>query len=131
MNFYEQLLAYKAKNKLSWRFIGVLLNKEEATIRIAVKRQSLTELEKKELEKKFFLKREDDLPSENSNIGRKLTDKKILEVIEVILLHEEELLENKRFANWRNKIWKEGRNFGATEMKVKLIEKGLIKDQKG
>lgn len=54
MNFYEKLLSYKAINKLSWSDIGVVVNKEQAAIRIAVTRESLSKLEIKELEKKFF-----------------------------------------------------------------------------
>ncbi len=53
MDFYQRLLSYKAVNKMSWGQIGSHINKEQATIRIAVNRKSLSELEKKELEKLF------------------------------------------------------------------------------
>jgi len=54
MDFYDKLLSYKAVNKLSWSDIGSVINKEQATMRIAVNRKSLSELEIRELEKKFF-----------------------------------------------------------------------------
>lgn len=62
MNFYEKLLSYKAINKLSWSDIGDVVDKEQAAIRIAVSRESLSKLEIKEIEKKFF--NEQDVNSE-------------------------------------------------------------------
>ncbi|MFC4636666.1 hypothetical protein ACFO3O_22365 [Dokdonia ponticola] len=63
MNFYEKLLSYKALNKLSWKDIGDIIGKEQATIRIAVRRESLSDLEIREIEEKFF-------KEQNSNIDK-------------------------------------------------------------
>lgn len=57
LDFYSKLLSYKAVNKLSWGQLGQVIEKEPATIRIAVNRKSLTKLEQNEFEKLFDLKK--------------------------------------------------------------------------
>jgi len=53
MDFYEKLKVVKTVKKLTWTDIGKVIDKKEAAIRIAFDRQSLSELERKELEKIF------------------------------------------------------------------------------
>ena len=66
MDFYKQLKYYKANNNISWKDIGAVIDKEEATIRIAVKRESLSDLEKKELEKMFSLEKVEEINTLNN-----------------------------------------------------------------
>ncbi|MFC4632977.1 hypothetical protein ACFO3O_03615 [Dokdonia ponticola] len=67
MNFYEKLLSYKALNKLSWKEIGDIIGKEQATIRIAVTRESLSELEIREIENIFFKDQNSDIDNIESS----------------------------------------------------------------
>jgi len=57
LEFYNKLISYKALNRLSWGDLGRVIDKEPATIRIAVNRKSLTNLEQKEFEKLFVIKK--------------------------------------------------------------------------
>ena len=49
-DFYDRLIMFKAKNALKWGDIGDLVEKNEATIRIAIKRKSLSTLERQQIE---------------------------------------------------------------------------------
>lgn len=42
IDFYNQLIAYKAKNKLSWEHISKIIGKKKDAVRMAVKNESLT-----------------------------------------------------------------------------------------
>ncbi len=53
-DFYNKLVSFKALNSLKWKDIGDVIGMKEATIRLAVKRESLTDLEKRELEEKLL-----------------------------------------------------------------------------
>jgi hypothetical protein len=55
MGFYEELKKYKERNGLNNRDLGEIIGKSPDAFRIAVKRESLTALEKDVLEKLFAL----------------------------------------------------------------------------
>ncbi|MFH6770043.1 hypothetical protein V8G56_14925 [Gaetbulibacter aquiaggeris] len=68
MEFYNKLKYYKATKKISWKEIGAVIDKEEATIRIAVKRESLSDLEKKELVKMLSLEKVGEINNTKSEL---------------------------------------------------------------
>ncbi len=49
MDFYDKLRLYKSKENLKWETIGEYISMNGPAIRMAVKRKSLSDLEKKEL----------------------------------------------------------------------------------
>lgn len=55
MDFYEKILLYKAKNKMSYKALGEPISLKPDAMRMALDRQSLTDLQKKEMAKIFGL----------------------------------------------------------------------------
>lgn len=52
-DFYEQLIAYKSVNKMSYEDLGALIGKSGDAMRMAVKRRSLSVLEIERIEQEF------------------------------------------------------------------------------
>lgn len=52
-DFYDKLVVYKSKNKLNYSDLGKIVNKSGDAFRMAVTRESFTDLEKAELSKLF------------------------------------------------------------------------------
>lgn len=52
-NFYEKLAAFKKDKDLSYRELGSFINKTSDAFRVAVKRESLSELEKEKISELF------------------------------------------------------------------------------
>lgn len=75
MDFYEKLLSYKALNKISWPKIGKIIDMEQATIRMAVDRKSLSNLQKKALEEHFNLTKKMGFSKNDNEVIRVLSDK--------------------------------------------------------
>ena len=94
MDFYERLKAHKALKKLGWKSIGEILSKNDAAIRIAVERKSLSELEKKEINRVLF--------SEGNYISE--YPKNLEEAIEIVVSFQEEALKNKLFNEFVEKM---------------------------
>ncbi|MEJ1221746.1 hypothetical protein [Sediminicola sp. 1XM1-17] len=84
-SFYDRLRIYKAQNKVGYKDMGEVLDMTDATIRMALKRESLSELQKNRLQEVFNLK-----PSYNNSST--LSQFTPLEIVEYIYENEEEFL---------------------------------------
>lgn len=58
VDFYKRLVTEKAQRNLNYRDLGAVIGKSQDAFRVAVKRKSLTDLEKKAIEKFFGSKQE-------------------------------------------------------------------------
>jgi hypothetical protein len=79
--FYDKLLAYKGIHKIGWLEIGKVIGFQQATIRMAVDRKSLSRLEIVALSKHFDIEKNkiDDITS-----SKTLSDFTNLQIVEYI-----------------------------------------------
>ena len=92
-DFYERMLDYKRRHGTGWREIGSVIDKKEATIRLAFQRKSLSELEQKELLRHFF----NEVPDEVRGMD-------VRQIVEFVVANQEEFLNDRLFREFVDKL---------------------------